>query len=71
MKNAVYQYYKELPPWAKGAIVVGGAAVIYLTATRIFRNIKNAKKRKDAKKTQSEVKSELAELLNQGVKKSS
>ena len=70
MKNAVYEYYKELPSWAKGAIVVGGAVVIYLTATRIIRSIKNAKNQKDERKTQAEVKSELAELQKQGVKKS-
>lgn len=70
MQDKVYNFYKELPPWAKGVIVVGGAAVVYFTATRIFRNIKNARNKRDAKKTQSEVKSELAQLQQQGIKKS-
>lgn len=70
MQDKVYKFYKELPSWAKGVIVVGGAAVVYFTATRIFRNIKNARNQKDAKKTQSEVKSELAQLQQQGIKKS-
>lgn len=70
MNNSVYQYYKELPSWAKGVIVVGGAAVVYLTATRIIRSIKNVGRQKDARKTQSEVKSELSDLVKQGVKKS-
>ena len=70
MQDKVYNFQKELPPWAKGVIVVGGAAVVYFTATRIFRNIKNARNKRDAKKTQSEVKSELAQLQQQGIKKS-
>ena len=49
MQDKVYNFYKELPPWAKGVIVVGGAAVVYFTATRIFRNIKNARNKRDAK----------------------
>jgi hypothetical protein len=70
MKNAVYQYYKELPSWAKGFIVLFGAAVTYITAARIIKSIKNAKNRKDERKTQSEVKSELNQLQSQGIKKS-
>lgn len=38
MKNDnIYKYYKDLPPWAKGVVVVGGLAATYLLGNTIYR----------------------------------
>ena len=43
MAKGFYQYYKDLPSWAKGVVVVGGGVVAYLAVTTIMRKIKQAK----------------------------
>lgn len=35
--DKVYKYYTELPPWAKGIVVVGGLGVAYLLGSNIYR----------------------------------
>ena len=32
----VYQYYKELPPCAKGVVVVGGAAALFFVGKKLY-----------------------------------
>ena len=32
----VYQYYKELPPWAKGVVVVGGAVALFFVGKKLY-----------------------------------
>jgi hypothetical protein len=32
----VYQYYKELPPWAKGIVVIGGAAALFFVGKKLY-----------------------------------
>jgi hypothetical protein len=32
----VYQYYKELPPWAKGIVVVGGVAALFFVGKKLY-----------------------------------
>lgn len=60
-----YQYYKELPPWAKGVIIVGSALVAYLAAKSIIDRIK-----KDASPENKEAidaANALVELSKQGI----
>jgi hypothetical protein len=68
MANKFYDYYKELPSWAKGVVVVGGLGVVYIFASQV---IKKLKQDAEQKKRQGEVISaeeEYKNLLNMGVK---
>jgi len=35
-KVGVYDYYKGLPPWAKGVVIVGGSAVAVLIGMKVY-----------------------------------
>lgn len=63
-----YQYYKELPPWAKGVVVVGGAAVIYFTAKSILDTIRAKKNMAEQLKEVSNANTELIALAKKGIK---
>ena len=49
MANKVYQYYTELPSWAKGIVVIGGIAIVYFTTKQFIAKIKKQAESKDAK----------------------
>ena len=34
--DKVYNYYKDLPPWAKGVVVVGGLGMVYIIGSKIY-----------------------------------
>ena len=36
----VYKYYKDLPQWAKGVVVVGGLGVAYIVGSKIYAAFK-------------------------------
>jgi hypothetical protein len=36
----LYNYYTELPPWAKGVVVVGGLGIAYLIGSKIYVALK-------------------------------
>jgi hypothetical protein len=59
MTKGFYQYYKDLPSWAKGVVVVGGGLVVYLGVTSIIRKIN---KSKETAKSMQEVDSANSEL---------
>ena len=35
-KDNVFKYYTELPPWAKGVVVVGGLGIAYIIGSKIY-----------------------------------
>ena len=65
-QNKVYQYYTELPPLAKGVVVVGGLAVVYFAGTSILRKFKEAKLAKDSKESVKAADAEKRRLQNSG-----
>ena len=34
--DKLYNYYKDLPPWAKGVVVVGGLGMVYIIGSKIY-----------------------------------
>lgn len=67
VKNS-YQFYKELPTWAKGVIAVGGLAILYFAGKSIFDRIKKDASTKDAQQVVADSKKDLQTLLNSGMK---
>lgn len=68
MENKVYQYYKDLPPWAKGVVVVGGAVVLYLVGSRIYRSVFPTDAEKKNRELSRNIDREITDLRNQGKK---
>jgi hypothetical protein len=57
MANKVFNYYKELPSWAKGVVVIGGIAILYFTTKSILKRVKlsvETKNEREALKTQED-----------------
>jgi hypothetical protein len=68
MKNKAYAFYKELPPWAKGVVIVGGLAVSYFAVRGGWKIVKG---KLDASKYQKEGKdaaNQLHDLSKRGVR---
>jgi len=57
MANKFYDYYKELPSWAKGVVVVGGLGVVYIFASQVIKKLKQ-----DA---EIEIKNRKAEVIEE------
>jgi hypothetical protein len=68
MANKVYTYYKELPSWAKGVVVVGGIAIVYFTSKQIINRIRNQAERKFDLQESDSASSDLQNLAQQGIK---
>ena len=68
MANKVFNYYKELPSWAKGIVVIGGIAIVYFTSKSIIKRIRASNDTKEERKTIDEQKNETQVLIDSGVK---
>ena len=68
MAKGFYQYYKDLPSWAKGVVVVGGGVVVYLGVTSIMRKIKQAKETAMSMQEVDSANSELQAEIRSGKK---
>lgn len=68
MANKVFDYYKELPSWAKGVVVIGGLGVAYIFASQIIRKIKENAQKSKLEKSVNDAKNELNALVKNGVK---
>ena len=38
--DKLYNYYTELPSWAKGVVVVGGLGMLYIIGSKIYASLK-------------------------------
>jgi len=68
MENKVFQYYNDLPPWAKGAVVVGGLTVAILTARGIVKRFREKKELEDALQESNDANNELQQLQQSGIR---
>lgn len=68
MAGKVYDYYKDLPSWAKGVVVVGGIAIVYFTTSSLIKRIKSQSDIKKNLQESADADNELSQLENQGVK---
>lgn len=64
---SVYKYFKDLPPWAKGVVIVGGGAALYFTGVTIYHNYKRNQDNKDATKAADAAQKELVDLKAKGI----
>lgn len=68
MANNSFSYYKELPAWAKGVVVVGGLTVTYIFVSQILKRIKQQASEKQSQQAIESAKDELQQLRNSGIK---
>lgn len=70
MSNKVFQYYKDLPSWAKGVVVVGGAFAVFMIGSRIYKIVFPSESEKKNKELAKNVDSEISNLSKNGLKPS-
>ena len=65
-----YNFYKDLPSWAKGVVVVGVGVVGYIVISKVYKGIKKAADKSKESKTTKDITQELRDLQSQGIRKS-
>ncbi len=70
MKVDIKSYWTDLPQWAKGAIAVGGLAVVYFAARGVWKQFRKVEEQGKARQTVREQKSEIADMQRNGVRPS-
>lgn len=68
MANGFFSYYKELPPWAKGVVVIGGAAIVGLVAISVMRKVRGAADLAKAKRQLRSASTDLKALEQTGLR---
>lgn len=70
MKNQVYQYYKDLPSWAKGVVVVGGGLILFLVGKRVYKAVFPNEAERKNRQLFNDVGKEINNYQNAGLKAS-
>lgn len=70
MKNKVFDYYKELPSWAKGVVMVGGAVIVTYTGFKLFRKIFPSIEEKRNRELVRNIDNEIKNNISRGMKPS-
>jgi hypothetical protein len=70
MQNKVYSYYKDLPPWAKGVVVVGGGLVFALVGFKIYKAVFPSGIDRKNRELLNTADKEIRDNLNKGIKPS-
>lgn len=68
MKGKVYQYYTELPQWAKGVVVVGLTGIVVLVGLKIYRKLSPSKDELDQRKFMEDVNNDVTKFKSEGDK---
>jgi len=67
MENKVYTYYKELPQWAKGVVIVGVLGATYILISQTIKRFRDAADIRAAMEESNLAAEELKKLQAQGV----
>jgi hypothetical protein len=70
MQNKMYQYYTELPSWAKGIVVVGGVAVLGYITFKIYRRFFPTDKEKKSRELANTIDNQIKKSEKDGLKQS-
>lgn len=65
--NGALKYYKELPNWAKGVVVVGGLTVTYIFLSQIVSKIRQKNEQKKQLEEISGANQDLENLSKKGI----
>lgn len=68
MANKAYQYYTELPAWAKGVVVVGGGLVAFLVLRRVYKAVFPSQEQKRNRQLVQDISNEIKDLEFKGQK---
>jgi hypothetical protein len=68
VKAGFYKYYNELPPWGKAATIIGIGAAAYFIYQKVSDSVSKKNAILEAKKTLSDINSEIKVLNNKGMK---
>lgn len=66
MPNGVYKFYRELPPWAKGVVVVGGGLVLFMVGKRVYKSVFPSESDKRNRQLFNDVGKEIVKYQNSG-----
>ena len=64
----IYDYYKDLPPIAKGIVVVGALGIAYIVGRRVYKALFPSEQEKANKQLTKDIANEIEVLNKQGVK---
>jgi hypothetical protein len=64
--NKVYDYYKDLPAWAKGVVIVGGVAVVVFVGMKIGKAVFPSEKKRKEKELEEDLKDDIKEFEEKG-----
>lgn len=68
MANKVYDYYKGLPAWAKGIVIVGGVALVAYAGVKLAKVIFPSEKKKRERELDRDVSQEIRDAEKSGKK---
>jgi hypothetical protein len=68
MQNKVYTYYKELPSWAKGVVVVGAGVVVAFLGYKLYKVVFPSASEKKGRELITSTDKEIRDAINRGLK---
>ena len=63
----VYSFYKDLPSWAKGIVIIGGLGVTYIFASQIVKIVRADAEKRKAEEGLKDTRDEQTKLEEAGV----
>lgn len=68
MQNKVYTYYKELPSWGKGVVVIGVGVVAFLVGRKIYKVAFPSAEEKKGRQMLTNVNQDIRTNISKGLK---